>query len=97
MSGKTWRRIRVLELLNEGISVRGTAKAVGCYPREVSRVGKRYVRGGLELALTDDPRPKPSKMLDSPQEAAIVAMICRKVAHDGPCGSPPSRQSSGRS
>jgi hypothetical protein len=68
--------MRVLELLDEGVTVRATAKAVGCYPREVSRVGKRYVQGGLDLALTDDPRPKPPKMLDSPQEAAIVAMVC---------------------
>jgi transposase len=76
MDARTWRRIRVLELLDEGLSVRATAKAVGGYPREISRVGKRYVKGGLQRALTDDPRPKPSKMLDSPQEAAIVAMVC---------------------
>jgi hypothetical protein len=45
----------VLELLDRGNTVRATAKAVGCYPREVSRVGNRYLRGGLDLALTDDP------------------------------------------
>ena len=76
MSARTWRRIRVLELLDEGLSVRTTAKAVGGYPREVSRVGRRYLALGLDAALTDDPRPKPPKMLDSTQEAAIVAMIC---------------------
>jgi putative transposase len=76
MDARTWRRIRVLELLDEGLSVRATAKAVGGYPREISRVGKRYLKGGLEMALSDDPRPKPPKMLDSPQEAAIVAMVC---------------------
>lgn len=76
MSARTWRRIRVLELLDSGESVRATAKAVGTYPREVSRVGKRYVTRGLEAALTDDPRGKPEKKLDSTQEAAIVAMVC---------------------
>lgn len=71
-----WRRIRVLLLLDEGMTARAAARAVGGYPREISRVAKRYVAGGLELALSDDPRPKPSKMLDSAQEAAIVAMVC---------------------
>ena len=76
MTALMWRRIRVLFLLDEGNSVRATAKAVGGYPREISRVGKRFLEGGLELALSDDPRPKPSRMLDSSQEAAIIALVC---------------------
>jgi putative transposase len=76
MSARIWRRIRVLELLDEGLSVRATAKAVGAYPREVSRVGKRYVAGGLDAALTDEARGKPDKRLDSAQEAAVIAMVC---------------------
>jgi len=76
MTALMWRRIRVLFLLDEGNSARATAKAVGGYPREVSRVGKRYLKGGLEFALSDDPRPKPSRMLDSGQEAAVVALAC---------------------
>lgn len=75
LSARTWRRIRVLELLDQGLSVRATAKAVGSYPREISRVGKRYVVRGLQSALTDEPRGKPDKRLDSTQEAAVVAMI----------------------
>jgi hypothetical protein len=76
MSARTWRRVRVLELLDEGLSVRATAKAVGAYPREVSRVGKRYLAKGLESALTDEARGKREKRLDSTQEAAVVAMVC---------------------
>ncbi len=76
MTARQWRRIRVLELLDEGLTVRATAVAVGQYTREVSRVGKRYLAGGLSLALSDDPRPKPDRKLDSTQEAAIVAMVC---------------------
>jgi hypothetical protein len=76
LSARQWRRMRVLELLDEGLSVTATAKAVGSHRRETARVGKRYLRGGLELALTDDARPKPEPMLDSTQEAAIVAMVC---------------------
>lgn len=76
MSARTWRRIRILELLDEGLSVRATAKAVGSYPREISRVGKRYVARGLQAALTDEARGKPDKKLDSTQEAAVIAMVC---------------------
>ena len=66
----------MLQLLDEGFSVRATATAVGQYPREISRVGKRYLAHGLEIALSDDARPKPPKLMDSTQEAAVVAMIC---------------------
>jgi Homeodomain-like domain len=76
MSARTWRRVRVLELLDQGLSVRATAKAVGTFPREVSRVGKRYVARGLQAALTDEPRGKPEPRLDSTQAAAVVAMVC---------------------
>ena len=30
----------------------------------------------MQAALTDDPRPKPPKRLDTRQQAAIVAMVC---------------------
>jgi transposase len=76
MTARVWRRIRVLLLLDQGNSVRATAQAVGAYPREISRVGKRYLQGGLEKALTEDARPKPPRRLDSAQEAAVVAMVC---------------------
>jgi hypothetical protein len=76
LTARMWRRVRVLLLLDGGFSVRKTAKAVGGYPREVSRVGKRYVVRGLEAALTDEPRATEAPLLDSTQEAAVVALVC---------------------
>src|SRR4051812_12731541 len=76
LSARTWRRVRVLGLLDQGLSVRGAATAVGTVPGEESRVGKRYVSGGLQAALTDEPRGKPEASLDSAQRAAVVAMVC---------------------
>jgi len=76
LSERRWRRIRILELLDRGWKQSQTATAVGTYPREVRRVGWRYLELGLEAALTDDPRPKPPKLLDATQQAAIVAMVC---------------------
>ena len=76
VSARTWKRIRILELLHEHWTLGAIADAVGTYPREVRRVGWRYVERGVQVALTDDPRPKPPKLLDTRQQAAIVAMVC---------------------
>src|SRR3954466_7966984 len=59
MSVRTWRRVRTLVLLDLGYTVTAAAEALGTYRRETARVGKRYLAGGLEHALADDPRPKP--------------------------------------
>ena len=75
-SARSWRRIRILELLDQGWKLADIAAAVGTYPREVRRIGWRYLKHGLEAALSDEPRPKPAKLLDAKQQAAIVAMVC---------------------
>jgi hypothetical protein len=76
VSARTWKRIRMLELLHAQWTLADVAEALGTYPREVRRVGWRYLEHGVEAALTDDPRPKPPKRLDTRQQAAIVAMVC---------------------
>lgn len=76
VSARTWKRIRILELLHAQWTLAEVAAAVGTYPREVRRVGWRFLERGVELALTDEPRPKPPKLLDTRQQAAVVAMVC---------------------
>ena len=76
VSARTWKRIRMLAVLHEHWALGDIAAAVGTYPREVRRVGWRYIERGVQAALTDDPRPKPPKLLDTRQQAAIVAMVC---------------------
>ena len=76
VSSRLWKRIRIVELLDQGWKMFAIAEAMGTYPREVRRIGWRYLQGGLEAALGDDARPKPSKMLNEKQQAAIVAMVC---------------------
>ncbi len=39
VSIRSWRRIRILELLDRGWKLSDIAEAVGTYPREVRRVG----------------------------------------------------------
>ena len=76
VSARTWKRIRILELLDQRWRMAAVAAAVGTYPREVRRVGWRYVDRGVQDALRDNPRPKPPKLLDTRQQAEIVAMVC---------------------
>jgi hypothetical protein len=76
VSARTWKRIRMLELLHAAWSLAEVAAALGTYPREVRRVGWRFLHQGVQAALTDDPRPKPAKLLDARQQAAIVALVC---------------------
>src|SRR5438132_2250801 len=60
-------------------------------PAPSARLGKRYLAGGLEHALGDDPRPKPAPMLDSTQQARQRSLRwCtarrRRGAPAGRCG-----------
>jgi Homeodomain-like domain len=76
VSARVWRRVRILQLLDRGWTMADAGIAVGTYPREVRRVGWRYLKGGLAEALGEDARPKQAKLLDARQQAAIVAMVC---------------------
>jgi len=44
----------------------------------VERIRKRYVEGGLEKALNEDPRPGARKKLDGRAEARLIALACSK-------------------
>src|SRR5438045_9121860 len=74
ISARTWKRMRMLKMLDEGNNLGETANALGTHPREVRRVGWRYLERGLQAARVDEPRPVPPQLLDAMQEAAVVAV-----------------------
>lgn len=76
VKARVWRRVRILQLLDRGWTMADTATAVGTYPREIRRVGWRFLKGGLAEALGEDVRPTSPRLLDARMEAAIVAMVC---------------------
>jgi transposase len=45
----------------------------------VERLRKRFVEGGLERALNEDPRPGQRRKLDGRAEAQLVATACSKA------------------
>lgn len=79
LTERTWKRIRTLQLLDDGYSLAATAAALGSAVPSVRRVGERYLASGVEVALKDAKRPIPPRKLDARQEAAIIAMVCGPV------------------
>jgi transposase len=75
---RTFKKARVLQLMDAGQSTLQAAKAAGVSDDTARRVAQRYRKGGLELAIHDRPRPGPERMLSARQEAAVVAMVCSK-------------------
>src|SRR6266498_5568538 len=56
VKARVWRRVRTLQLLDQGWTMADAAKAAGTYPREVRRVRLRFLAGGLVEALGEDAR-----------------------------------------
>jgi putative transposase len=76
LAERSWRRIRMLEMLDQRWNLSEVAAALNTYPREVRRVGRRYLEAGLEYALKDDHRYTPPLVVDDRQKATIIAMVC---------------------
>ncbi|WP_437546088.1 helix-turn-helix domain-containing protein [Sorangium sp. So ce367] len=70
------RRVQALRLLDKGWTITQAAEATGTYRREVRRVANRFLEGGVEHALSEESRRRRSKLLDSVQTAALIAMVC---------------------
>ena len=45
----------------------------------VERIRKRYVEGGIERALNEDPRPGQARKLDGRGEAVLIATACSEA------------------
>lgn len=76
LSERSWRRMRMLEMLDQSWNLSEVAAALNTYPREVRRVGRRYLEAGLAHALKDDHRYTPPLVVDDRQKATIIAMVC---------------------
>lgn len=81
LSKGTWparalKRARILQLLDEGWTVRDVMVSTGSYPLTIRKIGYRYLSGGLDEALNERPRPGAKRLLDKRQEVRVVAMVC---------------------
>ena len=69
-------RAHVLLAAADGLKDAAIAAALHVGVATVERIRKRFVTGGLERALKDDPRPGAQRKLDGRQEAYLVALTC---------------------
>lgn len=76
------KRAQVLLRADEGLKDEGIVAAVGVSRPMVEHTRKRFVEGGLEKALNEDPRPGARRKLDGHAEAYLVALTCSEPPDD---------------
>jgi transposase len=69
-------RARILLKADEGWKDEDIVTALDTSVATVERIRKRFVEGGLEKALNDDPRPGAKRKLDLRGEATLIALSC---------------------
>lgn len=73
------RRARILLKADEGWKDREITAALDTSSTTVERTRKRFVEGGLEKALNEDPRPGQKRKLDGRGEAHLIALACSQA------------------
>ena len=76
MSARVLRRAEMLQMLDKGWTAGEIEAALGVSPTTVRRIGRRYVKEGLDTALKELPRPGNPRLLTEKEEARIIAMVC---------------------
>ena len=75
-SARTLSRARILDLLHRQKQPADVAALLQVSPQTVYNVKRRYLAGGLQLALFDQPRSGRPIELDGKQRAKITALAC---------------------
>ena len=79
---RKFKRAMILLKADEGLSDAQITAAIDTSRPTVERIRKRFVEGGLEKALNEDPRPGQRRKLNGREEAILIATACSK-APDG--------------
>lgn len=78
LSARRMKRALVLLATDEGDTDEVVAKTVRVHRTTVEEIRKRFVEEGLEVALSERPRPGKERLLDGKQEAHLIALACSK-------------------
>ncbi len=73
------KRAMILLKAHEGMSDPQIMAALNVSRPCVERIRKRFVLGGMEKALNEDPRPGQRRKLDGRAEATLIATACSQV------------------
>ena len=73
------KRAMILLKADEGMTDPQIMAALNVSRPCVERIRKRFVLGGMEKALNEDPRPGQRRKLDGRAEATLLATACSQV------------------
>jgi len=79
MGGRKMKRAQILLKADEGWKDTDIIQALNTSRSTVERVRKRFVEGGLDQALNEDPRPGQRVKLDGKAEAHLIALACSEA------------------
>jgi transposase len=82
LSARKMKRAQILLKANEGWKDKEIIAALNTSRSTVERARKRFVEGGLEKALNEDPRPGTKRKLDGRDEAHLIALVCSEPPED---------------
>lgn len=75
---RTLTRARVLDLLHRNLHPVDIASTLRISTQSVYNLKRRYLDGGLDAALYDQPRPGRPVEIDGKQRAKVTALACSK-------------------
>ena len=70
------KRAQILPAADAGVADETVATSLDVGVSTVSRVKRRFVEGGVERALDEEPRPGAARKLTGKEEALLVATAC---------------------
>lgn len=79
VKAREFKRAMILLKANEGFTDPNIMAALNVSRPCVERIRRRYVTGGLDKALHEDPRPGQKRKLDGRGEAHLIALTCTPV------------------
>lgn len=84
IKARKMKRAMILLKGDEGMTDPQIMAAINVSRPTVERIRKRFVTGGLEKALNEDPRPGQKRKLDGRGEAQLIAIACSQApaGHD---------------
>jgi transposase len=82
LSARKMKRAQILLKADENWKDKGIIAALNTSRSTVERIRKRYVEGGLDKALNEDPRPGAKRKLDGRAEAHLIALACSDPPDD---------------
>jgi transposase len=76
MKVRKFKRAMILLKANQGKTDAQIMEEIEVSRPTVERIRKRFVEGGIEKALNEDPRPGQARKLDGRGEAVLIATAC---------------------